>query len=502
MKKIFTRNNVLIVIYCAIISFVILMLTSKNSFLYPFNDWVDANAFFTVGKSMMHGIIPYKDLFEQKGPFLYLIYGLGSLISFKSFLGVFILEVLFWTIALIFLYKILKMFLSTKSSLLILPIFMSIITTTNAFTHGGSAEEFCVPFFFITLYYFIKHFKVRELTKKEMFINGIMAGLILLTKYTLLGFWFGFTLSIFIDYLMKKDYKKAIVYPLMLLLGMLLPLGVFLIYFGINNAIGDFFYNYFYVNMTAYNEESVNVFTRIYQIFRGFIGSLSNDIMALIILLLIILIGKLNIKKRFKILLLVTILITILGVYFGLKFYRYYLLFILFFISIGLLGLFNLFNKYITKLSNKMYGIIMVLVGSLCLINSYYNANYKEYRSMSITDFFQYEYANIINEYSNATVLNMGKLDCGVYTMAGIYPSTYFFELQNISYAKFPDMVDAMQGYIQNKDVMFIVYYTWLDLEGLKKREETLFVNYELLRIRYQKFEDDYFYGYLFKVKE
>ena len=144
----------------------------------------------------------------------------------------------------------------------------------------------------------------------------------------------------------------------------------------------------------------------------------------------------------------------------------------------------------------------MVLVCSLCLINSYYNANYKEYRSMSITDFFQYEYANIINEYSNATVLNMGKLDCGVYTMAGIYPSTYFFELQNISYAKFPDMVDAMQGYIQNKDVMFIVYYTWLDLEGLKKREETLFVNYELLRIRYQKFEDDYFYGYLFKVKE
>ena len=49
MKKIFTRNNVLIVIYCAIISFVILMLTSKNSFLYPFNDWVDANAFLTVG---------------------------------------------------------------------------------------------------------------------------------------------------------------------------------------------------------------------------------------------------------------------------------------------------------------------------------------------------------------------------------------------------------------------------------------------------------------------
>ena len=49
---------------------------------------------------------------------------------------------------------------------------------------------------------------------------------------------------------------------------------------------------------------------------------------------------------------------------------------------------------------------------------------------------------------------------------------------------------------------MFIVYYTWLDEEGLKLREEELFKNYDLLIKRYQKFEDKYFYGYLFKVKE
>ena len=212
MKKIFNKKNILIGLYALFISFICLSVASKNSFLYPFNDWVDANAFFTVGKSMMHGIVPYRDLFEQKGPLLYLIYGIGSLISFKSFLGIFILEVLFWTVALIYLYKILKLFLSTRVSLLILPIFMSLIVTTRAFTHGGSAEEFCVPFFFITLYYFIKHFKVKELTKKEMLLNGVIAGFILLIKYTLLGFWFGFTLAIFIDYIMQKDYKKALAY--------------------------------------------------------------------------------------------------------------------------------------------------------------------------------------------------------------------------------------------------------------------------------------------------
>ena len=107
--KIINRKKILIIIYLFLISFIILMFSSKNSFLYPFNDWVDANAFFTVGKSMFHGIVPYKDIFEQKGPLLYLIYGFASLISFKTFFGVFILEVLFWTVALIYFYKILKL---------------------------------------------------------------------------------------------------------------------------------------------------------------------------------------------------------------------------------------------------------------------------------------------------------------------------------------------------------------------------------------------------------
>ena len=49
---------------------------------------VDGNAFFTMGKGMFNGKVPYKDLFEQKGPLLYLIYGIGYLISHDTLLGV------------------------------------------------------------------------------------------------------------------------------------------------------------------------------------------------------------------------------------------------------------------------------------------------------------------------------------------------------------------------------------------------------------------------------
>ena len=60
MKKI---NKYLI--FSFLVAFITLLITSKNSFLYLFNDWVDANSFFTVGKSMFNGLVVYKDIFEQ-----------------------------------------------------------------------------------------------------------------------------------------------------------------------------------------------------------------------------------------------------------------------------------------------------------------------------------------------------------------------------------------------------------------------------------------------------
>ena len=54
----------------------ILLVCSKNSPLYPMNDWVDVNCFFTVGRGMVHGLTPYLDLVDQKGPLLYALFAL------------------------------------------------------------------------------------------------------------------------------------------------------------------------------------------------------------------------------------------------------------------------------------------------------------------------------------------------------------------------------------------------------------------------------------------
>ena len=76
-----------------LVALVTVSVCSLSSPLYPFNDWVDANCFFTVGKSMLYGIVPYRDLYEQKGPLLYALYALCYPISHRTFLGGWLLEV-------------------------------------------------------------------------------------------------------------------------------------------------------------------------------------------------------------------------------------------------------------------------------------------------------------------------------------------------------------------------------------------------------------------------
>ena len=101
--------------------FAFLLLASRSSFLYVCNNWDDANSYFSVGKALFNGKMPYRDVFDQKGMYLYFFYGLAYLIKSTSFFGVFILEIVFGTIDVIGFYKILNLYISEKQSAFLAP---------------------------------------------------------------------------------------------------------------------------------------------------------------------------------------------------------------------------------------------------------------------------------------------------------------------------------------------------------------------------------------------
>lgn len=82
------------ILWCLGAAVLLLAVCSKSSPLYPLNDWMDANIFYTMGKAMMNGSVLYRDVFDHKGPLLYLIYGLGWCVDHTGFFGVFLFEII------------------------------------------------------------------------------------------------------------------------------------------------------------------------------------------------------------------------------------------------------------------------------------------------------------------------------------------------------------------------------------------------------------------------
>ena len=108
------NKKLVMFLFCFLLAFILLLLCSKCSFLYPFNGWDDFNSFYTLASSWANGLIPYRDLFEQKGPLLYLIFMIGYFISPGKFTGMFILEIIFFGLVLYVSSKIIDMFIDEK----------------------------------------------------------------------------------------------------------------------------------------------------------------------------------------------------------------------------------------------------------------------------------------------------------------------------------------------------------------------------------------------------
>jgi len=125
---------------CLLFAAAFLFLLTKSSPLYPLNEWVDANIYFTIGKGMMRGFVPYLNLYDQKGPTAFLIYGLASLISGTSFIGVYVIETIAFSFFLFAAYRIVALY-TEKFALLVVPVCAAFILGSLSFSHGGSFEE-------------------------------------------------------------------------------------------------------------------------------------------------------------------------------------------------------------------------------------------------------------------------------------------------------------------------------------------------------------------------
>ena len=493
------------IIFCIILAILIISICSKNSPLYCFNDWVDANAFFTVGKGWANGLIPYKDLFEQKGPLLYLIYMIGYLISNTNFIGIYILEVFSLSIFNYYILKTLNFIIEKKYSYLIIILLSSIIVSSNFFVHGGSAEEFCLPLIAYSSYSFFKYMKNGIYDKRVLFINGLIAGLIALIKFNLLGFWFIWMALIFFNMLFKKEYKNSIFGCLIFLLGMLIPILIAIIYFGLTGALKDFIEAYVTFNFEAYTT-SLTFMQRIKQFLINFEGQfLQNRIIFHLIVFGFISTLFTNIVSKntyIKLFIILSFLFLGLGIYIGGEPYNYYFLLNEYYMLFGIVTLFILIrNKFMNSKFDKIKYMMLIILTifisyyqiSKCLNLYYLNLN-KDY-------FAQYTFNKIIKKNEKSTILNYDNLDGGFYTVSNVLPNTKYFMRQNISYERYPKILDEQNRLIKKKLIDFVIIREYYGNIGYHSTIPYLNQNYYIVKEQTQLYEGMEFTYLLYKKK-
>lgn len=134
----------------------------------------------------------------------------------------------------------------------------------------------------------------------------------------------------------------------------------------------------------------------------------------------------------------------------------------------------------------------------ICLILTCIRSSNFDFRKTNKEDLVQFQFAEIINQKPNATILNYGFLDGGFYTVTGIVPNVKYFQNQNISQDKYPIIMEEQGRYVKEKLVDFVILKKVNEDES--KEVEYLYENYEKINTKYV--EEVNCYYMLFKLKE
>lgn len=127
---------------CAVLA---LSVATTSSPLYATNFWTDTNVYFTIGRGMTQGLMPYRDLFDHKGPLLYLLYALGACLSGTDFAGVFMLEAASLAATLLVGYAGIRLYGRGALSCLAIPATAMLTATCTAFTQGEARRNSACP---------------------------------------------------------------------------------------------------------------------------------------------------------------------------------------------------------------------------------------------------------------------------------------------------------------------------------------------------------------------
>ena len=431
-------------------------LLSKSSPLYPLNDWVDANCFLTTGKSILAGNVLYRDVYEQKGPVLYFLHALAAIISDSSFLGVWILEILSCFAFTLFGWQLVARRCS-NASIFVIPGLLLLTFSTISFASGDSAEEFSLP---LITYSFVSGMQTdwkHELpSTRQTILIGMTCALVFWIKYTLCGFYIALILFVLAAAIYQKKMSSIPSLALAFLGGFLLASLPVMIYFIWHHALSDLWSAYFLNNIFLYSPASGGRGGNRGASRGGMLSSILSFASMNPVFVILFLLGLVYALWRHRmeaLFLLVSLTGCLPFIALGTRPYPYYAFILAAFTVYGWIPVCRLLDV-LPLLHFSLRSLLSVVLS--CLMGIYaFQASLNTYLLLTPRDEMpQYQFAQIIHESENPTLLNYGFLDGGFYTAAGLTPASRFFCKLNLN---LPEMNQALSESVMQGKTTYVV---------------------------------------------
>ena len=249
-----TRERILIylMLMTAYTAF-LLVFSSTTSPLTPGYFGGDSAVFQLLGRAWKAGRIPYRDLFDHKGPFIFFIDRLGeTLLAARK--GIFLLQILFGAFTMAGLYETARLRFRPAVSVGIALYCLFCLVTWYG-DGGNMTEEYCLPFLSWSLYFVVRYGLNPDQPHPPAWaaLYGAAFGVCLLTRLTnaiCLSIW---VLSIMIHLIATKRWSNLLINALAFLGGAAVFILPFVLTFASQDALGDLWFGMIGANVSVAN---------------------------------------------------------------------------------------------------------------------------------------------------------------------------------------------------------------------------------------------------------
>lgn len=245
-----------------ILAFILNAFFTSSSPIQSFYFSPDANAFYMFGKCFASGMVPYVDFIDTKGPFLFVLNMVGYLLSPDQFIGIYTLFSLFTFALLLLLYGISREFgLSRAQSLAAIAIAALFIYYHKEHGYGGRSENFIYVFTTLSLYSLVRCL-THPVTPRNILYHGFAVGLstaaVFMLKWNYAPIPASIAMAIIFS-LYGKGQKIIFRFLSAAIIGVLIFLTPFVIYFAATHTFTNFFDIYFRLTVYTITHSGGNV---------------------------------------------------------------------------------------------------------------------------------------------------------------------------------------------------------------------------------------------------